>query len=81
MVGERKAVTHKNLKSCKALLRVTARQPLLHVLQTALSVLVLWGAGYIAKAGHTRTEEFAGEKCGGLTSFSNGKVSSAEGLV
>lgn len=80
-MGGRKAVTRKTLKSCKALLRVIARQPLLPILQRASLVLVLWGAGYIVKAGHTRSGDFADEKRGGLTCFSNGKVSSAEGLI
>lgn len=67
VMGERKAVTHKTLKSCKTLLRITARQPHMPVLQRPVLVLVLWWAGYVAKAGHTRTGNFSGEKCGGLT--------------
>lgn len=62
MLWERKAATHKTLKGCKALLRVTARQPLLPLLQRAMLVLVLLGTGYVTKAGHTRSEDFAGEK-------------------
>lgn len=57
VMGERKAVTHKPIKSCKALLRVIARQPL-SVLQRTSLVLVMWGTGHTAKAGHARTDFF-----------------------
>lgn len=80
VMGERKAVTHKTLKSCKAVLRVIDREPLLSVLQRPSLLLVLRGASYIAKVGHARTADFA-EKCGIFTCFSNGKIFRAEGLV
>lgn len=46
-------------ESSKALLKVTARQPFL---QRAMLALVLWGAGYITKADHTRPGDFPGKK-------------------
>lgn len=62
-------MTHKTLKGCKALLRVIVRQPLLPGLQRASSFLVLWGTGYIAKAGLTRPEDLAREKYREWTCF------------